>query len=347
MSVQRSSRGIAATCILLISLISGLVSCAPKGPTKPQLWIYTSIYKEVIAKLEPDLKVAFPQVDIQFFQGGSETVASKIHAELLGGRSNADLVMTSDPYWYEEMREAGHWLPYTSQAAAAVPSELKTDAYATVRIPVMVVGINPTRWGTRPRPGSLKDLATRPELKNEVSMGSPLESGTHFTTTLLLSQAQGLGWELLQGWQKHGILVAGGNSSVVTRLETGERPVGLVLMENLIMARTKGSQLEWIIPSEGLIPIPSPIAIVKTTRDPELTKKVYDWFFSPPAQKLIVEQGHMYSALPQHAPPTGAPRWTQLQAEKRILKLPAGWLASGMKAREAVKTRAAALFLGK
>ena len=74
--------------------------------------IYTSIYEHVIAALEPVLREAFPDIDVRFFQRGSEDVAARLNSEIAAGRVGADLVMTSDPFWYQELKEAGHLLPY-------------------------------------------------------------------------------------------------------------------------------------------------------------------------------------------------------------------------------------------
>ena len=51
-----------------------------------------------------------------------------------------------------------------------------------------------------------------------------------------------------------------GNVSVITRIETRERPVGVVLLENILKAQAKGSPVKAIYPTDGGIPVPSPIA---------------------------------------------------------------------------------------
>lgn len=293
--------------ILLVLLATG---CSSK---KPEIWIYTSIYKEVIAELEGPLQDKFPEVKIQWFQGGSEVIAMKTQAELAGGGTRADLFLTSDPFWYIEMKKAGHLAPYTTQAAQGVnPKFSDPDHYfEVVRIPVMVLAYNSKTLPSEGLPERWTDLQL-PQWKDKLSVANPMESGTAFTTIAMLSRKYG--WEYLKTLRKHNMLVSGGNSSVITRIETGERPVGIVLLESVLKAQSKGSPIKPIYPLDGAIPIPSPIAISKSTKNLELSRKIYDWFFTPEAQNALVTGG-MYSPLLQIAHPAGARDWKSLSSQ--------------------------------
>lgn len=294
--------------ILFLSLVPTFSACT----RKKQVWVYTSIYKEVIAEMDPLLKRQFPDLDVQWFQSGSENVAAKVNAELAGGKSRADLLMTSDPFWYRELKESGKFLNYASPAASAVPVALKDSdgAFVTVRMPVMVIGYNSDVITAADAPKSWKELGL-PKWKNKVSMGSPLESGTTFTAIAMLTKT--FGWDILSELRKQEIVSAGGNNSVITRIETRERPVGIVLLENILKAQSKGSPVRVIYPNDGVIPVPSPIALLKESSNPEGAKKVYDWFFSKEAQDAMLKSGMYSPVLPKSAPPRAKP-WSELEA---------------------------------
>ncbi len=303
--------------------------------SKPKVWIYTSLYKEVIAQMEPMVRKALPDVEVQWFQGGSENVAAKLNAELAGGHPQADLVLTSDPFWTLELKKTGHLLAYESPAVTGLPAVWRDPdhAFTMVRIPVMVLGVNP-KVAAADRPLGWKDLAAKSALKGKVSMGSPLESGTSFTTVAALARNQG--WDYFDRLRAQEMLAAGGNSSVITRMETGERPVGIVLLENLLKARAKGSPIEILYPEEGAIPVPSPIAILKASKQPEAARRIYDWFFTREAQEAIVAGG-MYPVLPGVAEPVGAKPWKELQA--KAYDWSTGELARVLGERDSIKTR--------
>ncbi len=279
---------------------------------KRTVWIYTSLYKEVIAEMEPLLQKALPDVDVRWFQGGSENIAAKITAEMAAGGTQADIIMTSDPFWYYDLKKQGKLLSYESSGAKKIPAQLRDPdhAFAAVRVPVMVIGYNGEAYQPEEVPKSWKDLSDS-KWKSKLSMGSPLESGTNFTFVAMLSKLYG--WEYFSSLRKFELVAAGGNSSVISRIETRERPVGAVLLENILKARRKGSPVKIVYPSDGAVQVPSPIAILAGTKNPELSKLVYEWFFTDDAQKAIVG-GWMYSPVPSIPSPEGAKPWAELAA---------------------------------
>ncbi|HTL11164.1 MAG TPA: ABC transporter substrate-binding protein [Bdellovibrionota bacterium] len=305
----RRTLGLWAMILLSVIVLGSWVGCNGQGSQK-EVWIYTSIYKSVIDEISGPMQAAFPGVKIQWFQGGSEVVAAKVNAELAGGGTHADLLLTSDPFWYLELKRAGLLVTYDSSAASAVDPALKDPdhAFVTVRIPVMVIAQNPDKLKGK-APASFHDLIDA-RFKDQVTMGSPLESGTNFTAAAFLSEKYG--WNYFKVLRAMGIVAAGGNSSVMTRVETGERPLGILLLENILAGVPKGTPVKAIYPTDGAVPIPSPIAIVKQKDQPEEVKKIYDWFFSELAQKAIVKSG-MYSPLPTIPAPEGALSWAELK----------------------------------
>lgn len=326
--------GVALTALVL------LASCTSR-PAEKEIWIYTSLYKEVIAEMTPALTRAVPGVKVQWFQAGSENVASKLSAELAAGKTRADLVLTSDPFWYLELKRAGQLLPYESPAAKGVEARFRDPdhAFVTVRMPVMVIGYHGEAIAESEAPRAWKDLID-PKWRGKVSLGSPLESGSAFTAVAFLARAHG--WNYFQTLRDHQAISAGSNSSVVTRIETRERPVGALLLENVLAARKRGSPIRAIYPSDGVIPVPSPIALLKGTEHPEEAKRVYDWFFSEEAQRLIVG-GNMYPATPGGSTPEGAKAWTEF--ERTLQPWSPAILESILAERDAVKRKFAEVML--
>ncbi len=303
------AKTLAASCAVVLCMCIA-ASCS----RKPRVWIYASMYKEVIAEMKPLLEKAMPPgVEIMWFQGGSENIASKVNAELAAGRTRADIILTSDPFWYFELKEQGMLLPYECAGAAAVPAYFNDPDrhFSGVRLPVMVMAYNAKLVDEQDAPGSWKDLLG-PRYKGKVSMPNPLESGSAFTAVAMLERAYG--WDFFRALRDQDIIVAGGNSSVITRMETGERPFGIVLLENVLKARRKGSPVKPVYPSDGTIPVISPIAIMKDSRRPELAKKICDWFFTEEAQRAIVA-GFMYSPVKKMPSPEGGRSFDDLEKE--------------------------------
>lgn len=332
----------------LVGILLVAIALATGCTSKPKntVWIYTSLYNNVVQDLDAKLKAHFPDVSFQWYQSGSENVAAKVNSEWLAGKTQADLLLTSDPFWYEELKKQGKLFKHLPPESAHVPAAFvdPDGYYAGVRMPIMVIGYNSEAVPADQAPHSFEDL-TKTYFKNKIAMGSPLESGTSFTTAAMLAQHKG--WEYFKKLRENGLLCSGGNSAVMGRMETKERPVGIILYENLLAEEQKNPQLaekiHAVIPSDGAVLIPSPVAITASTKNPELSKQVYDYLFSQDAQASIVK-GNMHG-LSSLAPPL--PKAPELSAIlKQAYPWTAKWVADTFEKRAEIKKKFSEIVLG-
>ena len=323
--------------------LSSVVACGG-GSDRDTVTIYTSIYENVIASLDPVLAETFPDVTVRWFQRGSEEVAARLNSEIAAGRVGADLVMTSDPFWYEELKEAGHLLEYRSPRAAGIPPALNDPdgTFVTVRVPVMVLVVNTNRVGASAEPRTFRELA-EPAWAGRVTMGDPNRSGSAFTAVAAL--AQKYGWEYFERLRKNGIVAAGGNSAVLSRVMTGEKDAGIILLENLLQARQQNAAapIGIVYPDDGAILVPSPIAIMKTTAAADAARRLYDFFLSDEGQRAMVS-GWMYSPFDNVPPPSGARPWADVFSAP-LLPWTFDYLRDTTAERDAIKRRFNAIVL--
>ena len=107
----------------------------------------------------------------------------------------------------------------------------------------------------------------------------------------------------------------------------------MILEENILkLANTKKEPLKIVYPTDGVINVPSPIAIFKDTKNPEGAKALVDWWLSKEGQQAIVSKGWMHSVRNDVAPPKGAPDkalitknspmldWAKFAKEAEIIK---------------------------
>ena len=131
--------GVFMKLVILISLFLLAISgCSPEkdNTNSKELWIYTSMYKDTISDLTPRLEKAFPGVKFRWYQAGSEDIATKVNAEILAGNLKADILISSDRFWYEEMASMKHLHSYRPKAGKSVADTLKHPGgfYSTVSI---------------------------------------------------------------------------------------------------------------------------------------------------------------------------------------------------------------------
>jgi iron(III) transport system substrate-binding protein len=299
--------------LVLVAAVFVLQSCTKKNE-KPEIWIYTSIYKNVVSDLEPKLKAKFPEADFKFFQAGSEEVAAKVGAEELAGGTRADILIFSDRFWFEEMAKLGRFHKFLPPAAAGVDPTMRNPEgfYTAVSYPVMVLVYNSDAVPEDKAPKTFKEMS-KPEWKNKFTTGSPLASGTNFTTVAFLQKDYG--WDWFKALRANDTISEGGNSSVMRRVQTKERPVGWVLLENAIPAQEKNPKIKIVYPEDGAVIQNNVLAIVKKKEPRELVERVADWFFQDDGQQAMLK-GYMYSTVPGKPAPKGAKPLAEVKTQK-------------------------------
>ncbi len=290
-----------AGCRIETAAPGGTATSSPTAAASGEVWVYTSIYRHVLDALEPQLKEALPGVTIHWFQAGSEKVAAKLEAELAAGGSPCDVLITSDPFLYQRFKEEGRWLRYVSPNGLRTPSRyVDLDGnYAAVRLSTMVLV---HRAGVTP-PASFAAL-TEPEWKGEVALGDPLTSGTAFTWAVSMERT--LGPAYFEQLRANEARVAGGNAAVLQKLEGGEAKVGVLLLENALAAKAKGSPIEIAWPRDGAVVVPGYAGILASSQHREVAKALIDALLSPRGQKVIADLGDMHAVDPRVPGPRGS-----------------------------------------
>lgn len=308
------------TIFLLPVLVLGLSFCTQKnteqasGETaaagkKEKLWVYTSMYKDTIADMKPYLEKTLPDIDVNWFQAGSEEIASKVNAELLAGNLQADVLISSDRFWYEELANQGRLHPFTTSETENIPQQLRhpNNMYAVASLPVMVLAYNKEVLPNPPQ--TFKALANN-EMKGKVTTGSPLDSGTNFTTMAMLQFHYG--WDFFKSLKSNDVIAQGGNSSVLRRIQSGERPIGWVLLENVLRIIDEDKRLGIIYPEDGVVTHANVMAITKKGEAKrEAAEKFAEWIFSKDGQEAMT-RSYMYSPLAKYAAPKGAPELNKI-----------------------------------
>lgn len=279
-----------------------------------ELWIYTSMYRHVVDAVEPKLQAALPGVTLRWFQAGSEKVNAKLEAEFAAGGTPCDVLITSDPFLYERFKEEQRWLRYVSPNSLRVPRRyVDLDGhYAAVRLSTMVL----VHRDGAPAPTSFAELAD-PKWKGEVALGDPLTSGTAFSW--VLSMQRTLGADYFTKLRANEARVVGGNAAVLQKLEGGEAKAGVLLLENALAARAKGSPIVIDWPSDGAVVIPGDVGIFASSRNPDAAKAFVDALYSREVQDIIANVGGMHSVDPRVTAPGG------VIALDELLKQSAPW----------------------
>jgi iron(III) transport system substrate-binding protein len=299
--------------MLFLSILCFFSACSKKeAEGKKVLWVYTSMYKDTITDLTPRLEKAFPDVEFKWYQAGSEDIAAKVNAEILSGNIQVDVLISSDRFWYEDMAAQGKLHAFTPVGTDKIDANLKHPAsfYTAVSIPVMVLVYNNAFVKAEEAPKTFKEM-TEAKWKGKFTTGSPLSSGTNFTTVAHLLKKYG--WEYLEALKKNDVISEGGNSSALRRLQSGERPVAAILLENVLRFQGEDPRLQVIYPEDGVVTHANVLAITKKEGDRSHAEKFANWMFEKEGQEAVI-RSYMYSPFSHYEAPKGAPSYEKIMS---------------------------------
>lgn len=289
--------------LLIMVMLLGLTGCGSKAAssdgTGGKVVIYTSMYEDIIELIDEKLEEVFPDIDIEFFYGGTGTLQSKVAAELDAGKLGCDMLMVAEPSYSLELMEKKVLHAYKSEHASELDFDYDKDGYwHPVRVCNMVLAYNPEKFSKDEIPNSFYDFAYDSSVQGMISMSNPLTSGTAMASVTALLDLYGE--EYFEALGKQNVAIESG-SVALTKLETGECKVIMILEESVLKKREEeGSLLEVIYPTDGTIMIPSTIMTVNddwnANKNTKACEQITDWFLSEEGQENIVS-AWMHSVL--------------------------------------------------
>lgn len=203
-------------------------------------------------------------------------------------------------------KNAGLLEKYLSPNAKHIPSLFRDrDGFWTgVSIVVINFIVNPGRAKEKGAviPQSWSDLL-QPEFKGEILMSDPAISGTAYIAVqgILQSMGEEKGWEYLESlnrqirdYPKRGFVppTSAAKGDVIVGMAPGVEPEWL-----------EGYETQTVYPRDGIPWWPSPVAIIKGTKNLENSKKVIDWCLSAQGQEVLKKAAPRLPARQDVSPP--------------------------------------------
>ncbi|NLC32656.1 MAG: ABC transporter substrate-binding protein [Clostridiales bacterium] len=262
--------------------------------------IYTSMYQFVIDMMDEAMAKEFPNLDVEFFYGGTGALQQKLAGETQTGKLGCDMMLVAEPAYSLELKE-GDWLHSyvieNAQDMLRFPYDEEGYWYP-VRVCNMVLAYNPELYTPEELPKTFEEFAYDESLKGQISMGNPLTSGTTMAGIAALSDLYG--YEFFEALGKNNVMIESG-STALTKLETGECKVIMILEESVLKKRAEdGSKLACIYPEDGVILIPSTVMTVAADRSANMNiqacEAITDWLLSQEGQQFVIE-GYMHSVF--------------------------------------------------
>jgi iron(III) transport system substrate-binding protein len=270
-----------------------------------KLTLYTSAVQTDADGLKAAFNKKYPNVAVTIYRDGTEKVIAKLHAEQDAKSIQADVLLIADAPTMETLKAGSFLQTYKSPFASAFDKQF-VDAegyYTGTKIINSGIAVNTT--ANLPKPATWKDLL-KPDYKGKLVSPSPQYSGAAALNYAVFLNNTTYGAAFVKGLQTNGMTIVQANGDALTKIISGEAPVGIVTDNGVRAAKAKGSPVEMIYPTDGAIPVTEPVGIVAGTKNLDAAKTFVDFVLSPDGQALIVTQNYI-PLLPGVAPPTGVP----------------------------------------
>jgi iron(III) transport system substrate-binding protein len=238
-------------------------------------------------------------------------VTSKVLAEADAGRIRADMVDASDLGALLLMKEKGLLLAKQSEAAGAVPPELRDPdgTWMADRLTQGVIQYNVKEFGGDKAPKTWKDL-TAPAMKGRLVFFS---SANGDGAPRLYTMAQHLGWGLLEALAANRPIRVASPQLVTQILESGERGAAFATNDNIAWrSKKEGKPTAYVFPPEGVPTEPGAAGLIKGSASPHAAFLFHEYWMGKEAQELLVNGGK-YSSRTDLAPPEGSPPLAQIK----------------------------------
>ena len=289
---------------LLMGFALTMATMTMAAAQEGKLVLYTSQPNNDAQQTIDAFKAKFPKVEISFVRDGTPRMMAKLRAEFQAGAPQADLLLIADSVTMEGLKAEGRLLAHAAADVSAYPAGLHDAQKFWFATKLITTGIV---YNTKApfRPESWQDLL-RPELRGQLVMPSPLNSGAALIHAAALTGTLPGGWDYYRKLKANDTLAGGANGDVLRQVAGGEKLVGMIVDFMPIREKAKGAPVEFVFPKEGVSAVSEPVAILANTKNPEAAKAFVDFLLSLDGQKLAAGQGYL-AAHPAAPVPAGFP----------------------------------------
>jgi iron(III) transport system substrate-binding protein len=274
------------------------------------LVLYTSQPNTDAQQTIDAFKARHPGVNVTFVRDGTPKILAKLSAEFEAGQPQADVLLIADSVTMEGLKKEDRLLAHETADVSAYPAGTHDAQKFWFATKLITTGI---AYNTKAsfKPTSWQDL-TRPEVKGQLVMPSPLTSGAALIHAATLTGSMNDGWKYYEALKENDAIAGGGNGDVLKQVAGGQKLYGVIVDYMPIREKAKGAPVEFVFPKEGVSAVSEPVAILKSTKNPDAARAFVDFLLSKDGQDLALKQGYI-AAHPAVALPAGYPLRDQIK----------------------------------
>lgn len=314
---------------LIIAASLSIANDAQAETPSGTIIFYSSMVLDVVEPIIAEFEERHPEISVDLLYSGSVELEQRIFSEIEAGDLRADVIWAANPALFLNLKDAGWLQAHASEHRDAIPEGLRDpdNMFYAGRVHNMGIGYNTNLVSADDVPTTWAEFL---EWGPQAALASPLHSGTNFNMMGAFVQNEGIGWAWFEQAREAGVQVVRGTGDVTRGLVSGEFAV--IKGIDYIMAgeAAKGAPVSFAFVEDGVLSLPSPIAIGREARNPEAAKVFLDFILSAEGQQVLVDR-YFLPVRTDVDPPAGLPSPSEIIA----LDVDYEWLAEhGSELRE-------------
>lgn len=240
--------------------------------------------EDVGAALAAAFGAKHPEISVKVTSGSTGPIAERAIAEM--ANPQADVVYLVNDTALEQLKNAGVFEPYApTDSALRASFREPDDFYSKYFATTMCMVVNTERLAQKqlPMPTTWEDLI-KPVYKNEISLPSPMQSGTG--GAILTTFVDAFGWQFVENLNENVYQYSDGGSGGAQLAGTGEVTIGLSYDTTCYATKSSGRPVEVVF---GRITpnVTEGGGLVAGAPHPEEAKLFLDWMASAEAAEIL------------------------------------------------------------
>jgi iron(III) transport system substrate-binding protein len=269
------------------------------------IWYTSLIVDQLVQPLIEGFHKKYPDIQIEYFRGGSPEIVQRIQNEYKVGQHNVDVIDGSDTTGL--LKKQDLLSAFNSPGLAQFPNELKDPdhMWGGLYTTYFVFGYNTKLVPSGQQPKTYEDLLD-PKWKGKLAWSTqPTTGGPMFVGNTLQTMGQQAGMDYLKKLAQNNISATNASTrAVLDQVIGGEFSVNVVTaLNHAYISKKAGAPVDWYEPSPFYGWFTS-MGAAKTPAHPYTTLLFLDYIFSKEGQQVLSDSDYSpaRSDVPVHDP---------------------------------------------
>jgi iron(III) transport system substrate-binding protein len=283
--------------LLGLCLGLGLASLAAAG----ELVVYYGTSRDLFEPVVQAFAATRPDIKVSTFRQPNEELMATVELEIRAGKPRADVIYVATTQLFGLQQQHKALERYSPKELEKIKKELRDPELFLnpVGVNLSVIQYNTKRITGADIPKKYTDLLN-PKWNNQIIMTDPRSSGSAHThiwfLTKYLADTAGeppYGWSFYRELRKLNAKYVASHGTVRAMVQTGERPLGIQMLNDAMKSVTAGEPAAFVLAQEGSPAEIGAASLMKGSKNPVEAKAFVDFLISEKGQDLMVKLGGM------------------------------------------------------